>query len=114
MKMTELAPLLRGSTQRSGAIPEPITGSSQSPEQDSKIWKAALPRYYGELANGGYKRHTIDKDVWDIKDSEEFFDQIKALPASSKGPEDLNVLKKVVVGLSDSAAVAALVLDMNG
>ncbi|KAF4611320.1 hypothetical protein G7Y89_g15693 [Cudoniella acicularis] len=62
-------------------------------------------RYYDELANGGYKGHSIDEDLWDIKDAEELLNQIKTLPGSGKGrPEDLNVLKKVLVGLSDFAA----------
>lgn len=95
--MSEHAPLLQVATQLSGKIPRSETGSSQSPEQDRKIWKAALQRYYDELANGGYKGHAIDKDLWDIKDPEELLNQMKALPASGRGPEDLNVLKKVLL-----------------
>lgn len=114
MEMSEHAPLLQVATQLSGKIPRSEIGSSKSPEQDHKIWKAALQRYYDELANGGYKGHAIDKDLWDIKDPEELLNQMKALPASGRGPDDLNVLKKVLLGLSDFAAVAAWALGMNG
>ncbi len=89
-------------------------GSPQSPEHGSKIWKAALQRYYDELANGGYKGHVIDKELWDIKDPEELLNQIRSLPASDRGPEELKALKKVLVGLSDFVAVAAWALGMNG
>jgi hypothetical protein len=87
---------------------------AQSTEPGNKIWKAALQRYYDELASGGYKGHAIDKDLWDIKDAEELLDQIRTLPAFEGAPEDLNALKKVLIGLSDFAAVAALALGMNG
>ena len=111
--MPQYAALPQIVARRSGTVPKQESGSSQSPEQDSKIWRAALQRYYDELANGGYRGHAIDKDLWDIKDSEELLNQIKSLPASGRGPEDLNVLKKVLVGLSDFAAVAAWALGMN-
>jgi hypothetical protein len=112
--MSEHAPPLQVAMQLSGKIPRSEIGSPQSPEQDRKIWKAALQRYYDELANGGYKGHAIDKDLWDIKDPEELLNQMKALPASGRCPEDLDVLKKVLGGLSDFAAVAAWALGMNG
>lgn len=112
--MSEHAPLLQVATHLSGEISRSEIGSSQSPEQDRKIWKAALQRYYDELANAGYKGPAIDKDLWGIKDPEELLNQVKAFPASSRGPEDFDVLKKVLLGLSDFAAVAALALGMNG
>ncbi|KAG9240863.1 hypothetical protein BJ878DRAFT_536863 [Calycina marina] len=98
----------------SGKTPRSETGSSQSPEQDRKIWKVALQRYYDELTNGGYKSHAIDKDLWDVKDPEELLKQMKDLPSSGRSPEDLNILKKILLGLSDFAAVAAWALGMNG
>jgi hypothetical protein len=82
--------------------------------QDNKIWTAALQRYYDELANGGYTGHAIDRDLWNIEDPEELLNQIKTFPASDRSPEDLNALKKVLLGLSDFAAVTALALGMNG
>lgn len=112
--MPDSASFPQAAAQQSERIAEPKTVRSQSTAQDNKIWKAALQRYYDELANGGYKGHAIDKDLWDIKDPEELLDQIRTLPASERASEDLNVLKKVLLGLSDFAAVAALALGMNG
>lgn len=112
--MPQHAPLPQDVAQRSRTIPKPESGSSQSPDQESKIWRAALQRYYDELANGGYKGHAIDKDLWDIKDPEELLNQIRSLPASGRGPEDLNILKKILVGLSEFVAVATWALGMNG
>jgi hypothetical protein len=112
--MPEFASLPQAAAQQPEKIPEPRTGSSQSTRQDNTIWKVALQRYYDELANGGYKGHAIDKDLWDIKGPEELLDQVRSLPASERAPADLNVLKKVLLSLSDFAAVAALALGMNG
>ena len=112
--MPDSASSPQAAAQQPERVAEPKTVRSQSSGQDNKIWKAALQRYYDELANGGYNGHAIDKDLWDIKDPEELLDQIRTLPASENAPEDLNVLKKVLLSLSDFAAVAALALGMNG
>ncbi|KAE9371884.1 hypothetical protein N431DRAFT_508825 [Stipitochalara longipes BDJ] len=112
--MRDYASLQQPAAQQPDRITEPKAVRSQSTGQDSKIWKAALQRYYDELANGGYKGHPIDKDLWDIEDPEELLNQIRTLPASERAPEDLNALKKVLLGLSDFTAVAALALGMNG
>jgi len=112
--MPESASLLQAAAEQAERLAEPKTIRPQPSAQDNKIWKAALQRYYDELANGGYKGHAIDKDLWDIKDPEELLDQIRTFPASERAPEDLNALKKALLGLSDFAAVAALALGMNG
>jgi hypothetical protein len=40
------------------------------------------------------KGHASDKVLWDIKDPAELLNQMKALPTSDRGPEDLDVLMK--------------------
>ena len=42
---------------------------SRSPT--NPVWKAAIERYYGELAKGGIKASTIDKDLWDVRGPDE-------------------------------------------
>ena len=112
--MPESASLLQAAAEQAERLAEPKAIRPQPSAQDNKIWKAALQRYYDELANGGYKGHAIDKDLWDIKDPEELLDQIRTFPASERAPEDFNALKKALLGLSDFAAVSALALGMNG
>ena len=49
------------------------------PSEDSKIWQAAVQKYYSELAKGGLKGANIDKDLWKIKNPTELLDEIRAL-----------------------------------
>jgi hypothetical protein len=112
--MPDFASLPRATAQKPEKIAETKAAPLPPTGQDNKFWKAALQRYYDELANSGYKAHAIDKGLWDIKDPEELLDQIKTFPASERAPEDLNALKKALLGLSDFAAVAALALRTNG
>ena len=61
--MPESASLLQAAAEQAERLAEPKTIRPQPSAQDNKIWKAALQRYYDELANGGYKGHAIDKDL---------------------------------------------------
>jgi hypothetical protein len=85
--------------------------SQQAPHRHGKIWQNAIQKYYEELKKGGYKGKAIDKDVWNVKDPVELLDQIKSLPSSEPWMDDL---KKLLLTLSDFAAVTALALGMNG
>lgn len=93
---------------------KPGSGLSQAPHKDSQIWQNALQRYYEELRKGGYKGQAIDKDLWNIKNPGELLDQIKSLPSSGRWMDDLNTLEKILLSLSDFAAVTAWALGMNG
>ncbi|KAI4274018.1 MAG: hypothetical protein L6R35_006367 [Caloplaca aegaea] len=53
--------------------------ASTLPSEDSKIWQAAVQKYYNELAKGGLKGANIDKDLWKIKSPIELLDEIRAL-----------------------------------
>lgn len=99
------------------AEPQPIleatqdSDSWQAPHRHSKIWQNAIQRYYEELKKGGYKGKAIDKDIWNVKDPVVLLDQIKSLPSSEPWMDDL---KKLLLSLSDFAAVTAYALGMNG
>jgi len=87
---------------------------SEVPHKDSQIWQIAIQRYYEELRKGGYKGQAIDKDLWNIKNPVELLDQIKSLPSSGRWVDDLSSLERILLSLSDFAAVTALALGMNG
>lgn len=89
-------------------------GLSEGPHKDSQIWQSAIQRYYEELRKGGYKGQAIDKDLWNIKNPVELLDQIKSLPSSGRWMDDLSSLERILLSLSDFAAVTALALGMNG
>ncbi|KAI9853128.1 MAG: hypothetical protein M1824_001541 [Vezdaea acicularis] len=93
--------------------PDPTqdSDSSQMPYRHGKIWQNAIQRYYEELEKGGYRGKAIDKDIWNVKDPVELLDQIKSLPSSERWMTDL---KKILLTLSDFAAVTALALGMDG
>lgn len=92
-------------------------GESRSPT--SPIWQAALEKYYGELAKGGIKANTIDKDLWNVKSPDELLAQIETLvpfqaTQSSRWSKELSRLQPVVLGLNDLVALTALAVGMNG
>jgi hypothetical protein len=96
---------------------QPIGGSTQAsdswqaPHKQSRIWQNAIQRYYEELEKGGYKGKAIDRDIWNVKDPVELLDQIQSFPSSKPWMDDL---RKLLLSLSDFAAVTALALGMNG
>ena len=94
--------------------------SPKSPSSPrSAIWKAALDKYYGELAKGGIKASAIDKDLWNIQSPDELISQISTLEPvqslqSSIWTKSLSQLQPVLLSLSNFAALSAWVLGLDG
>ncbi len=85
----------------------------------SPIWQAVIERYYSELAKGGIKAATIDKEVWNIQRPDELIAQIGGLSPvqgiqSNVWSKVLSRLQPVLLGLNDFAALTAWVMGMNG
>ena len=93
--------------------------ASPLPSEDSKIWQAAVQKYYNELAKGGLKGANIDKDLWKIKSPLELLDEIRALQPQSMGLSrawmgSLQRLEPILLSLNDFVMVTAWALGMNG
>lgn len=89
------------------------------PSEDSKIWQAAVQKYYSELAKGGLKGANIDKDLWKIKNPTELLDEIRALRPQNMGLSRawmgaLQRLEPILLSLNDFVIVTAWALGMNG
>lgn len=89
------------------------------PSEDSKIWQAAVQKYYSELAKGGLKGANIDKDLWKIKNPIELLDEIRALQPQNMGLSRvwmgaLQRLEPILLSLNDFVIVTAWALGMNG
>ncbi|KAF4459225.1 hypothetical protein FALBO_14020, partial [Fusarium albosuccineum] len=84
----------------------------------SRIWQAALEKYYTELAKGGIKASVIDKDLWKTQSPEELIAQIEAVgktqaTQSSTWSQALARLRPILLGLNDFAALASEFMGMN-
>lgn len=89
------------------------------PSEDSKIWKAAVQKYYSELAKGGLKGAKIDKALWEIKSPIELLDEIRALRSQNMALSRawigaLQRLEPILLSLNDFVIVTAWALGMNG
>lgn len=93
--------------------------TSGLPSEDSKIWQAAIQKYYSELAKGGLKGANIDRDLWKIKSPIELLDEIRALQPKSVGLSRawlgaLHRLEPILLSLNDFVVVTAWAFGMNG
>lgn len=104
-----------------GADKPQIRGEDASglPSEDSKIWQAAVQKYYSELAKGGLKGANIEKDLWKIKSPIELLDEIRALQPKNMGlsrawMDALHRLEPIILSLNDFVIVTAWAFGMNG
>ena len=86
---------------------------------DSEVWKAAVQKYYNELAKGGLKGANIDKDLWKIKSPIELLDEIRAVQPQNMGLSRawmgaVQRLEPILLSLNDFVIVTAWALGMNG
>lgn len=108
------------STPGSGPGSGPKNRPPSSPQSPTNpIWQAALEKYYSELAKGGIKAATIDKELWNIQSPDELLAQIEGLgnaqePKLTTWTKAMTQLQPIVLGLSDFAALTAWVMGMNG
>jgi len=107
----------------SGPGPEPKNRPPTSPQSPTNpIWQAALEKYYNELAKGGIKAATINKELWNIQSPDELLTQIEGLGNAQEDEPKLTTtwtkamsqLQPILLGLSDFAALTAWVMGMNG
>jgi hypothetical protein len=87
--------------------------------EESRIWQAAVQKYYTELAKGGIKGPAIDKDLWKIESPVDLLDEIRAVQPQNSGLSrawmgSLQRLEPILLGLNDFAIVTAWALGMNG
>ncbi|KAL8908946.1 MAG: hypothetical protein Q9207_000522 [Kuettlingeria erythrocarpa] len=95
------------------------TLASTLPSGESRIWRAAVQKYYNELAKGGLKGAHIDKDLWKIKSPIELLDEIRAvqpknMDLSRAWTGALQRLEPILLSLNDFVMVTAWALGMNG
>ena len=110
------------STATGGKLDLPKIGealASTLPSGESKIWQAAVQKYYNELAKGGLKGAHIDKDLWKIKSPIELLDEIRAvqpknMDLSRAWTGALQRLEPILLSLNDFVMVTAWALGMNG
>ncbi|KAL2760183.1 hypothetical protein ACRALDRAFT_1059936, partial [Sodiomyces alcalophilus JCM 7366] len=92
-------------------IPEAEPDRAEEPQSpQNPLCQALLDQYYRELAKGGVKASSINKELWGIQSPNELVAQIAAL----EHVRSMGQLQPVLFGLSDFfAALSAWALALD-